>query len=384
MNNLYFLFGLFFIISCDFSSNPIKSSLNSDEFLSGILKNKEQYEIQVLFTEINRNKDGEPEFTDFQFQVDEEKYFYPASTIKLPIIVLTLNKINELRLEGIDINLKSKIKLKSYNKKQKIVINDSITSFQNLISKVFLTSDNSAANILIDFLGYNYFNSKMKKEGYANTYLNHKFSPDQNVNNNWEIQTLKDDIISSKDEQIFIKSNNISGLLKGDRTLKDGKVSIGPLDFSYKNRFSLLDMHTFIKKIIFTEKSNNQNYFNLNVEDYDFLRYWMSRFTYEDNGKKYEDDGIYYETYNKFFIHGMDSIAINKNIRVYNKLGEAYGTSTDTAYIKNYTDDIEFFLSATIYVNDNNVINDNIYEYDEIAIPFLAKLSQSIYNRFLD
>jgi len=384
MNNLYFLFGLFFIISCDFSSNPIKSSLNSDEFLSEILKNKEQYEIQVLFTEINRNKDGEPEFTDFQFQVDEEKYFYPASTIKLPIIVLTLNKINELRLEGIDINLKSKIKLKSYNKKQKIVVNDSITSFQNLISKVFLTSDNSAANILIDFLGYNYFNSKMKKEGYANTYLNHKFSPDQNVNNNWEIQTLKDDIISSKDEQIFIKSNNISGLLKGDRTLKDGKVSIGPLDFSYKNRFSLLDMHTFIKKIIFTEKFNNQNYFNLNVEDYDFLRYWMSRFTYEDNGKKYEDDGIYYETYNKFFIHGMDSIAINKNIRVYNKLGEAYGTSTDTAYIKNYTEDIEFFLSATIYVNDNNVINDNIYEYDEIAIPFLAKLSQSIYNRFLD
>ena len=384
MNNLYFLFGLFFIISCDFSSNPIKSSLNSDEFLSEILKNKEQYEIQVLFTEINRNKDGEPEFTDFQFQVDEEKYFYPASTIKLPIIVLTLNKINELRLEGIDINLKSKIKLKSYNKKQKIVVNDSITSFQNLISKVFLTSDNSAANILIDFLGYNYFNSKMNKEGYANTYLNHKFSPDQNVNNNWEIQTLKDDIISSKDEQIFIKSNNISGLLKGDRTLKDGKVSIGPLDFSYKNRFSLLDMHTFIKKIIFTEKFNNQNYFNLNVEDYDFLRYWMSRFTYEDNGKKYEDDGIYYETYNKFFIHGMDSIAINKNIRVYNKLGEAYGTSTDTAYIKNYTEDIEFFLSATIYVNDNNVINDNIYEYDEIAIPFLAKLSQSIYNRFLD
>ena len=384
MNNLYFLFGLFFIISCDFSSNPIKSSLNSDEFLSEILKNKEQYEIQVLFTEINRNKDGEPEFTDFQFQVDEEKYFYPASTIKLPIIVLTLNKINELRLEGIDINLKSKIKLKSYNKKQKIVVNDSITSFQNLISKVFLTSDNSAANILIDFLGYNYFNSKMKKEGYDNTYLNHKFSPDQNVNNNWEIQTLKDDIISSKDEQIFIKSNKISGLLKGDRTLKDGKVSIGPLDFSYKNRFSLLDMHTFIKKIIFTEKFNNQNYLNLNVEDYDFLRYWMSRFTYEDNGKKYEDDGIYYETYNKFFIHGMDSIAINKNIRVYNKLGEAYGTSTDTAYIKNYTDDIEFFLSATIYVNDNNVINDNIYEYDEIAIPFLAKLSQSIYNRFLD
>ena len=54
-----------------------------------ILKNKEQHEIQVIFTEISRNKDGEPEFRDFEFQVDEEKYFYPASTIKLPIITVS-------------------------------------------------------------------------------------------------------------------------------------------------------------------------------------------------------------------------------------------------------------------------------------------------------
>ena len=138
------------------------------------------------------------------------------------------------------------------------------------------------------------------------------------------------------------------------------------------------------KKIIFTEKFNNQNYFNLNVEDYDFLRYWMSRFTYEDNGKKYEDDGIYYETYNKFFIHGKDTVVNNRNIRVYNKLGQAYGTSIDNGYIRNYQDDVEFFLTATIYTNKNNIINDNVYEYDETAIPFLAKLSQSLYNNLKD
>ena len=92
MYKLYFLFGLFFVLSCDFSTNPIKSAIKNDEFLSKILKNKEQHEIQVIFTEISRNKDGEPEFRDFEFQVDEEKYFYPASTIKLPIIILTLNK----------------------------------------------------------------------------------------------------------------------------------------------------------------------------------------------------------------------------------------------------------------------------------------------------
>ena len=110
----------------------------------------------------------------------------------------------------------------------------------------------------------------------------------------------------------------------------------------------------------------------------------MSRYTYEDLGDKFRTDKKYFESYNKFFIHGVDTVVTNKNIRVYNKIGQAYGTSTDNAYIKNYQDDVEFFLTATIYTNKNNIINDNVYEYEETAIPFLAKLSQSLYNKLKD
>ena len=95
-------------------------------------------------------------------------------------------------------------------------------------------------------------------------------------------------------------------------------------------------------------------------------------------------DKKYFESYNKFFIHGVDTVVTNKNIRVYNKIGQAYGTSVDNAYIRNYQDDIEFVLTATIYTNKNKTINDNVYEYDETAIPFLAKLSQSLYNNLKD
>ena len=35
-------------------------------------------------------------------------------------------------------------------------------------------------------------------------------------------------------------------------------------------------------------------------------------------------------------------------------------------------------------INKNKVINDNLYEYDDIAIPFLAKLSRAIYNELVD
>ena len=376
---------LFLFQGCFLSENPIKKSMKNDNLLTEILKNKEEYEIQIAYTEISRNKDGEPVFKDFEFQVDENKYFYPASTIKLPIVVLTLVKINELRSSGIDITLKSKILISSNHNEIREIQTDTITSFQNLIADVFLVSDNYSSNILIDFIGYNYFNTKMSQAGLKNTYLNHKFNPDPYVNIDWLIQTVDKQLISSNQEQIIVTaSQNISGLKKGENKFQDGSIVSGSLDFSQKNRHSIRDMHNLLKRIIFPSKLDKENVFNLNVEDYDFLRYWMSRYTYEDLGDKFRNDKKYFDSYNKFFIHGSDTVVNNRNIRVYNKLGQAYGTSVDNAYIRNYQDDIEFVLTATIYTNKNKTINDNVYEYDETAIPFLAKLSQSLYNNLKD
>lgn len=373
---------LFLLQGCFLSENPIKTSMKNDNFLTEILKNKEEYEIQIAYTEITRDKDGKPVFRDFEFQVDEEKYFYPASTIKLPIIVLTLDKINELRATGVDITPKSKILISSIHEENNQVQKDSITSFQNLIADVFLVSDNSASNVLIDFIGYNNFNAKMAKVGFKNTYLNHKFNPDPYVKNNWQIKTVKNEIISSNEDQIIITAEqNTLGLKKGKNRFQNGKVVPGAIDFSQKNRSSITDMHNILKRIIFPLKFDKDKTFNLNVEDYDFLRYWMSRFTYEDIGDKFKTEKKYFDSYNKFFIHGEDTIVNDRNIRVYNKIGQAFGTSVDNAYIKNYQDDVEFFLTATIYTNKNKTINDNVYEYNQTAIPFLSKLSKSIYSR---
>ena len=386
MNKLILTALSFFLLQgCFLKENPINSSMKGDGFLKEILKNKENYEIQIIYTEIKRDKEGEPDFMDFEFQVDENNYFYPASTIKLPIVILTLDKINELRSKGINVSLKSKITLSPLDQEMSLIQKDSITSFQNLIADILLVSDNSASNVLIDFIGYNHFNAKMNQAGFNKTYLNHKFSPDPNYTIDWEIKTMFNDLISSNEERdIVTADDNILGLKKGEKKFKDGIVELGSLDFSQKNRSSIIDMHNIIKRIIFPSKFDDDNAFNLNVEDYDFLRYWMSRFTHEDLGNKFTTDKKYFESYNKFFIHGADTVVTNKNIRVYNKIGQAYGTSTDNAYIKNYQDDVEFFLTATIYTNKNNIINDNVYEYEETAIPFLAKLSQSLYNKLKD
>ena len=344
MKKLLILIICFTLLSCN--SNPIKSSLRKDDFLKEIIKDKEDYQIQILLTKINQNN-TQFDFNEYEYQLDDNQYFYPASTNKLPIVILTLKKINELRSKGSEITLKSKIILNYKDDYSELVIRDSITSFQNLIADVFLVSDNSASNILIDFLGYNYFNDEMKNAGFDKTYLNHKFNPDPYVNSTWQISDLDNNIISSlNDNQKIIKADDkTNGLEKGDRRYFKGEILDESLNFSEKNRSSVTDMHNLIKYIFYPEIFDSTNNFNLNVEDYDFLRYWMSRFTYEDIGQKFIGDEKFFETYNKFFIHGDEQSVSNEQIRVYNKIGQAYGTSIDNALIKNYQDNIEFIFT---------------------------------------
>ncbi len=385
MKQFFCLLLTILLFGCSLDTNPIKSSFRNNDFLKEIIKDKEDYEIQVLLTKINQNN-TQVNFQKYEFQLDDNQYFYPASTNKLPIVILTLKKINELRSKGSEITLKSKIILNYKDDSSELELRDSITSFQNLIADVFLVSDNSASNILIDFIGYNYFNNEMKNAGFQKTYLNHKFNPDPYVNSTWQISDLDNNLISStNDDQKIIKADDkTNGLDKGERRYFKGQILNESLNFSEKNRSSITDMHNLIKYIFYPEIFDSNNTFNLNVEDYDFLRYWMSRFTYEDIGEKFIGDENFFETYNKFFIHGDEQSVSNEQIRVYNKIGQAYGTSIDNGLIKNYQDNIEFILTATIYTNKNKVINDNLYEYDDIAVPFLAKLSRGIYQELMD
>ena len=371
------LFSLFVIIcfSCSSEHNQIESILKDKKTLiKNVYQNKEKHNLQILYTQIEKDSAGNPKFIEHHFQVDDRKYFYPASTMKLPIVVLTLQRLNELRNESFNINVDSRISI-SFNETKK-----EEETFKDLIAKIFLVSDNSASNVLINFLGYNYFNEQMRKIGLSNIVLNHKFNPDPFVNNNWNIKNDENKIISSSLAQTLIEHKKTSNLKQGKAYISNGDKTKSPLDFRFKNRGSLRDLDGVIKRIIYPELFDEKSRFNLTDEDYNFLRYWMSRFTYEDIGRDYTKDSIYFDSYNKFFIYGDITSSIDKKIRVYNKLGQAYGTLTDISYIKNYEENVEFFLSATIYVNDNEIINDDVYEYENKGIPFLAEFSRQIYQ----
>ena len=58
----------------------------------------------------------------------------------------------------------------------------------------------------------------------------------------------------------------------------------------------------------------------------------------------------------------------------------AYGFLLDNAYIIDTDNNVEFILTAVVYHNENETMNDDTYEYDNITIPFLAELGRNVYN----
>jgi beta-lactamase class A len=68
-----------------------------------LLRNDDR-RIQIIYTQIDRNKNNRPKFTDYYYHVDKANYFYPASTVKLPVAALALQKLSELHKKGLDEN----------------------------------------------------------------------------------------------------------------------------------------------------------------------------------------------------------------------------------------------------------------------------------------
>jgi hypothetical protein len=67
-------------------------------------------------------------------------------------------------------------------------------------------------------------------------------------------------------------------------------------------------------------------------------------------------------------------------VRVFNKVGWAYGFLTDVSYVVDTINRVDYFLSATLYVNSDGVVNDSKYDEETVGFPFLRELGRLIYN----
>ena len=88
----------------------------------------------------------------------------------------------------------------------------------------------------------------------------------------------------------------------------------------------------------------------------------------------------YWDTYVKFMLYGSEKVKTNPGIRIFNKVGDAYGFLIDAACIVDLKNKIEFIVSAVIYCNSDQIFNDDKYDYDSIGFPFFKHLGEVLYE----
>jgi len=359
------------------------------QYFNTVLKNTQQWNVQFIYTQIDKGVNGIPALKNYFFNVDPAQYFYPASTVKLPICLLALQRLNELKQQGIDRN--TTMITEANEDGQTVVYNDPTTpdgrpSIAQYIKKILLVSDNDAFNRLYEFLGRKYINEQLHQKGYGDVQILHRLSIPLSLQQNRATNPINffgpdKKIIYRQpmryDSSIYEQRNDSigEGYYKGDSLIKM------PMNFSEKNRISLQDLHNILLSLVFPEKVMASQRFNITEDDRNFILKYMSELPTESHYPPYAaDTANYWPAYCKFLLFGSEKGALPKNIRVFNKVGDAYGQLTDVAYIVDFDKKIEFFLSAIIYCNNDGILNDDKYDYDNIGLPFMKHLGEVLYE----
>lgn len=370
--------------------NPLDSLLQNTPELASVVRQADRYELQVIYTRIDRDTQNQPHFTQYDFRLDERSYFNPASLVKLPVAVLSLQKLNQLRAQAPSLTHRSIMATGAAGRCQTAVPfaapadSDRVASVGNYIRRMLLVSDNQAYNRLYEFLGQQYLHQQLAALGYPQVRITRRFAPCDTAANRC---TNPVSFHTRTGELIYKQSatcnptplpNPLGRIQKGRGYYVGGRLVERPYDFTTANYLPLQVVTDLLRGILFPESVPADKRSALSDSDQNFLRYYLSA-TPQGSGFRPYASPEYFPAYKKYLYYGRQRQAQPQpGLHIYNIVGMSHGYLADCAYFLDDESGAEFMLSAVLYVNADGILNDGRYEYTSIGLPFLAQLGQAV------
>ena len=358
-----------------------------------ILNSVGRYEVQVIYTQIDRNRSNVPFFTQHSYRLHPDAYFNPASLVKLPVVCLALQKLNLMKIPGL--GKETRLSIRKEHPCPTAIERDKTAregypSISHLARKMMIVSDNDAYSQMFEFLGWDDIHRGLFNLGYKGVRIIRRFCACSYEENRFTNPITFFDpngrILFHQPSSCSLigYTNPLLDVLKGDRHLDERyRIADGPFDYTTANCLNLQDITDVLRSVVFPETFPASRRFILTDDDYRFLRKMLSILPRESDYPRYRNSRLYPDNVKKYFLYG-DWPAGQKisgtDARLFNMVGFSDGYLSDCAYVLDFERKIEFFLSAVIYVNQDGVVRDGTYEYDTVGLPFLAELGRTVYD----
>jgi hypothetical protein len=360
------------------------------DMFDSIIERKQDYRLQLLYTRIDRDEHNVPHFKTYTFDADQY-YYYCASMVKLPACALALERINDLSVYkvsmfdslGIDTIMCPEMSPRG------MMLGTPYSCMAQYIKEMLMLSNNRAFNPVYDFLGQYYFQERLHELGLHSAVISNRFAycdSDQNrvcnpvslYDRKTQAPKYRQPCINNERKQ-FYEGPFSPQVGTGYLADRGGLLVSQPKDFRNANYISLSDLHHFIIRLMFPESQQPSERLRLTAADYQYLHKGMGMFPRE-SAYPALDTTKYPDHYMKYFM-GLDTIVhtMPSHLRIFNKVGQAYGFMTDCSYVSDTLNKVEFFLSCSMYLNADGILNDGVYEYDQTGYPFFHNLYNVIY-----
>lgn len=352
-----------------------------DPLVDQVMENRLKYRLQFLVSGIVRTADQLVRFEDYDYS--DSSYFYPASLVKLPAALISLEILDSLRIP-----LEARIRMNDdagcgNTPFRKLTQNKSLT-FRELTEEMITISNNPYFSLLFHFAGPEELNGRMLRKNFHHTRI---YSAYSSCPKRADVKTSSYRIMDAEGKEILsvpvrlfpYNSFRDQWPRQTRKIFLQNKGSSRPVDFNDYHEYSLSDIHGTMKRLIFPGNFPPAERFQLSPNSRNFLLRCLGKYPQEMMNPAYQKPGLFPDNFYKYCIIGEEAGLVSPDkFRIISKIGLSFGFVTETAYVLDFDSGKDFLFSVSMYAPDERMPGGGNYAYEKLARPFIARISRLI------
>jgi hypothetical protein len=352
-----------------------------------LLAEPEAHRLQILVSEVD-HRGPKPRLAPHGYRLDAE-YVYPASAIKPFVAAAALRLVAKIAAGtsppvtvdtplcfGVGRASDCSLRHDRFNR------DGGTITVRHEIRKMLLVSDNAAFGRLYDLVGRDGLYEALDSWGFDAVRIRHRMGGSEADGRRAPAVTIGLPVapllrIEARESRVELGPTPAQGLAVGRTHISEaGEPRDGPRHFGDRNFASVRDLHRMLVALVEPALAPDVS---LDLPESD--RRWLVEVmgtAPEDSPNPRYAGARFAERPFRPLLTGLTRRVPRAELDYVNKAGRAYGFMVENAYLRYRPTDRALFVTVALYVDDDGVVGDDRYNYDDEGTPLLEDLGEAL------